>query len=115
MRQHRYEDATVEALDAVGLEHMTPLGHHLLGVALALRGEREQATLAFDTALSFAPGLAIAHRWLVRIHSRPGGDIGKASFHRAQLHVLRKKRSAHGDAKTKADSGTGINAASRPN
>ena len=86
LRQKRYREAVEAALDAVGLEHANPLGHHLLGVALTQLGQFERAVLAFETALQLAPELAIARRWLLKVHSRPGGDLGQAAVQRVILY-----------------------------
>ena len=84
-------DAAAAALDAVGLEHANALGHYLLGVALTQLREYERATLAFETALQFAPEMDIARRWLVKIHSRTGGDAGRAAVYRSQLQRRRMR------------------------
>ncbi len=94
VRLKRDREAAVEALDAVGLEHHLPLGHYWLGVALARGANLQRAVLAFETALSMAPGLAAAHRWLAAIHRFPGGDTAKAAYHRDKAAELRSKREA---------------------
>jgi tetratricopeptide (TPR) repeat protein len=86
--------AAREALEAVGLEHALPLGHCLLGVALARLGHFDRASLALDTALAFQPGMAVALRWLVRIHGRPGGDPARAALYRERLRQLRDRVAA---------------------
>jgi tetratricopeptide (TPR) repeat protein len=89
LRLREDERAAREALEAVGLQHANPLGHFLLGVALAKLGHFERATLAFETALSFHPEMAIALRWLVRVHGRPDGDPARAALWRERLRQLR--------------------------
>ncbi|MGD0199327.1 MAG: alkaline phosphatase family protein [Bryobacteraceae bacterium] len=94
LRQRRHQEAAAEALEAVGLQHFFPSGHYFLGVALARLGQFDRAVLAFGMALSMAPGMAAAHRWLAAIHRRQTGDLGKAAYHRAKAWELRRKREA---------------------
>lgn len=90
--ERKHQEAAEEALIAVGLDHYMPLGHHVLGVALVRLRQFDRATLAFETALSIAPSLINAHRWLYVIHSRPGGDREKATAHRKTAEELRRQR-----------------------
>jgi tetratricopeptide (TPR) repeat protein len=92
LRQRRDVEAADEALSAVGLEHFLPLGHFFLGVALTRLGRFKRAIQAFETALSLAPGLAPAHRWLARLHSWPRGDRSRATQHMDWLHEHRARR-----------------------
>lgn len=98
VRQHCNEDAAKHALTAVGLQHFLPMGHYLLGVALARLGHRERSILAFETALSILPGLLAAHRWLAFLYMQPGGDIEKAERHRELFLHLRQHRAGRVDA-----------------
>lgn len=93
LRQRQEERAVEEALLAVSLQHFLPMGHFALGVGLARLGHYHRATLAFETAVAMFPGLLNAHRWLVALNSRPGGDPAKAACHRelaAQLMARRR-------------------------
>lgn len=85
LRQKRNREAAEEALTAVGLEHDLPIGHFCLGIALARLRHFQRAIQAFETALSLAPGFELAHRWLLRLHSLPGGDRKRARQHAAWL------------------------------
>lgn len=81
LKQKRNVEAAEEALTAVGLEHDLPVGHYCLGIALARLRHFERAVEAFETSLALAPGFELAHRWLLRIHSLPGGDRDLARRH----------------------------------
>ncbi|MGH7983807.1 MAG: alkaline phosphatase family protein [Candidatus Udaeobacter sp.] len=90
------------ALRAVSLLHRLPLAHFNLGVALARSGENERATVAFETALRFRPGMTNAHRYLATIHKSEGGNREKAEFHRSEALRLTRSRarpSAGADSK----------------
>ncbi len=76
------------ALRAVSLLHRLPQAHFNLGVALARSGENERATLAFETALRFQPGMVNAHRYLATINRSEGADPEKARFHRSEVARL---------------------------
>jgi tetratricopeptide (TPR) repeat protein len=92
LRQRHNENAAEQALLAVGLQHFLPLGHFYLGIALARLGHYDRAVLAFETSLTMHPGLIAAHRWLVALNTRPGGDLGKAVRHREILLRIRRQR-----------------------
>jgi tetratricopeptide (TPR) repeat protein len=92
LRQRRNEEAAEEALIAVGLQHFLPFGHFYLGVALARLGHRARAILAFETALSMAPGLIAAHRWLAALYNHPEGSMERATRHRYVYAQLRRQR-----------------------
>jgi hypothetical protein len=70
-----------------------PVGHLVLGIALARLGHFDRAVVALETALSMAPGLLNAHRVLVAIHSRPEGDKRKAGLHKDLAMQLAAQRS----------------------
>ena len=94
LRRRKNEEAVEEALVAVSLQHFLPMGHFYLGVALARLGHFHRATLAFETAVSMAPGFLNAHRWLIALNSRPEGDLAKAAQHRTLLETLIERRRA---------------------
>jgi hypothetical protein len=76
------------------LQHFLPMGHFFLGVALARLGHFDRATLAFETAAAMTPGFLAAHRCLVAINHRPGGDRAKAIKHRKLLAEMAGHRQA---------------------
>jgi len=95
LRQRQNEQAVEEALLAVSLQHFLPMGHFYLGVALARLGHFHRSGLAFETVVAMVPGFINAHRWLVAIHSRPGGDLSKAAQHRKLVgDVIQRRRAA---------------------
>ena len=91
-RKRQNEYAVEEALIAVGLQHFFPMGHFYLGVGLARLGHFHRATLAFETVVTMTPGFLSAHRWLVAVNGRPGGDLAKAAQHRKLLQALIDRR-----------------------
>jgi len=92
LRQRRSREAAEQALVAVGLQHFLPLGHYCLGVALARLRRLDRAVLAFEMALTMAPGMLNAHRWIATIEGMPGGNAEKAAYHRRQAQELAKQR-----------------------
>jgi Tfp pilus assembly protein PilF len=95
LRRRQNEQAVEEALMAVSLQHFLPTGHFYLGVGLARLGHFHRATLAFETAVTEAPGFLNAHRWLIALNSRPGGDPAKAAQHRKLIaQIVERRRSA---------------------
>ena len=92
LRKRMNEDAAEESLVAVGLQHFLPLGHYVLGVALARLGHPHRATVAFETSVAMLPGLVNGHRWLAALQSQPGGDREKATAHRKIASDLLKRR-----------------------
>jgi hypothetical protein len=55
---------------------------------LARLGQCERAEAAFEMALTMAPVMRAAHRWLAAIHGRAGGDAGKAKAHRMAVRAV---------------------------
>ncbi|MGH9356444.1 MAG: tetratricopeptide repeat protein, partial [Terriglobia bacterium] len=94
LRRRKNEEAVEEALVAVSLQHFLPMGHFCLGVALARLGHFHRAVAAFETTAAMAPGSINAHRWLVAINSRPGGDLSKAAQHRKAIAGIVQRRRA---------------------
>jgi cytochrome c-type biogenesis protein CcmH/NrfG len=94
LRKRQNEDAVEEALIAVSLQHFLPMGHFYLGVGLARLGHFHRATVAFETAVTMIPGFLSAHRWLIAINNRPGGDAAKAKEHRSLIAALIQRRRA---------------------
>jgi hypothetical protein len=53
----------------------------------------DRAALAFRTAISMAPGLINAHRWLVAIYRRTGTAADQIAGHQRAIAELQEKRS----------------------
>jgi len=92
LRTRKNREAAEEALAAVGLQHFLPLGHFCLGIALSRLAQFDRAELAFRTALSMAPGMINAHRWLVAIYRHRGSDPEKVLEHQRAIAELKNKR-----------------------
>jgi predicted AlkP superfamily phosphohydrolase/phosphomutase/tetratricopeptide (TPR) repeat protein len=93
LRRRENQQAAEEALAAVSLRHFLPTGHYCLGVALGRMNHLDRAALAFRTALSMAPGLINAHRWLVAIYRRTGAAADQIAGHQRAIAELQEKRS----------------------
>jgi tetratricopeptide (TPR) repeat protein len=91
LRRRKNEQAAEEALAAVGLQHFLPMGHYCLGVALSRIGRLDRAELAFQTALSMAPGMLNAHRWLIALYRSQGTNFDKIAKHRLAVNELQKQ------------------------
>lgn len=63
-RAREYETAAEYALNAVGLLYHFPRAHLLLGMSLAKLKMYDRAVEAFRVALTMAPGLIAAHKYL---------------------------------------------------
>jgi len=92
LRTRKNREAAEEALAAVGLQHFLPLGHFCLGVALSRLAQFDRAELAFRTALSMAPGMINAHRWLVALYRHRGSDPERVLEHQRAIAELKSKR-----------------------
>jgi hypothetical protein len=57
-------------------------------------GHFHRATLAFETVVTLVSGFLNAHRWLVSVNSRPGGDLAKAAEHRRLIAQIVERRRA---------------------
>ena len=88
LRQERWEDAATAALHATGLRPFFPEAHLHRGVALAMTGQRAEATHALETAVAQYPTLVDAHRWLSTLHDLGRGDPTRAALHRQQASRL---------------------------
>ena len=98
LRRRENREAAEEALAAISLRHFLPTGHYCLGVALGRMNHLDRAALAFRTALSMAPGLVNAHRWLVAIYRRTGADLAQIADHQRAIAELQEKRARAGAA-----------------
>jgi predicted AlkP superfamily phosphohydrolase/phosphomutase/tetratricopeptide (TPR) repeat protein len=94
LRTRKNVQAAEEALTAVGLQHFLPLGHFCLGVALARLHQLDRAEIAFRTALSMAPGMINAHRWLIALYRHRGTGQDKIAFHQDTIAGLKRRRHA---------------------
>jgi predicted AlkP superfamily phosphohydrolase/phosphomutase/tetratricopeptide (TPR) repeat protein len=92
LKQRNFQKSAEHALTAVGLQHLLPLGHFILGISLARLRDYSRAILALETALSLHGSFVPAHRYLVAIHGRPGGDPGRAASHRLRIAQIRRER-----------------------
>jgi tetratricopeptide (TPR) repeat protein len=94
LRSRQNQQAAEEALTAVGLQHLLPLGHFYLGVALARLHQLDRAEIAFRTALTMAPGMINAHRWLIALYRHRGSSQDKIALHQDKIADLKRHRHA---------------------
>ncbi len=87
LRLGKNQEAADTALEAVGLLHRLPRSHFNLGVAMLRSQNVEQALLAFQTTVRFAPKMLNAHRWLVRIYDQLRNPA-LADKHRMEIQLL---------------------------
>jgi len=73
----RYDEAFVQAEQALRLSDLEPRGHLLIGMIAARRGRPEEAVQALRRALYLDDSLALAHFWLGNLY-RDRGDAGRA-------------------------------------
>jgi tetratricopeptide (TPR) repeat protein len=66
----RPDDALRILQQALELEPNNPEVHHVMGVLHEQMGDREQAADSFRSAISVAPGMAIAHYYLAQLRGR---------------------------------------------
>jgi tetratricopeptide (TPR) repeat protein len=92
LKQRNFQKSAEHALTAVGLQHLLPLGHFILGISLARLHDYSRAILALEMALSLNGSFLPAHRYLAAIHARPGGDPGRAASHRLRIAQIRRER-----------------------
>lgn len=88
VEQDRTEEAIEAALNAVGLQHVFPEAHFVLGRALVRQGDSARAIRALETALSLNPGHQASHSILARLHYRLGNSRDSWA-HREALRRLR--------------------------
>jgi tetratricopeptide (TPR) repeat protein len=81
LRQDRFEEAALSALQAVGLRHFFPSAHFALGEALMRLGEHARAAEAFEVALTQQPGRRMAHVYLSELYRNYLGEPRKAAEH----------------------------------
>lgn len=85
LRERDYETAMKHALLAIELAPNLALAHYYLGLALDRMGLRQDAILALDTCLIYAPWYSAAHRALLRIHQQEDPHSERAAKHKAFL------------------------------
>jgi len=98
--------AAVEAaLDAIGTQYGNPMGHFLLGAALAQMEQWEPAATALRNCLQLNPRFFRAQRLLARIH-RATGDRDIAAGMESQLllarHVFKQENRSRMEEVTRA-------------
>jgi tetratricopeptide (TPR) repeat protein len=94
LRTVRYVDAADHALKATELVYSYPRAHYHLAVALVRLDRTAQAVQAFDIALSQAPGMIGAHKWLGRLCRRELSEPDRAHYHNTMAGRLTKARVA---------------------
>lgn len=82
IHQNQPEDAIDAALDAIGLQYGNPMGHFLLGAALAQMEQWEQSITALRNCLQLNPHFFRAQKLLARVHRAMG-----ARDHAAELET----------------------------
>lgn len=83
LRQQRYMESVDSVLRAVSLRYYFPAAHYHLGEALARLDRHERAAQAFEVAVSQAPGMRKAHRWLAELYRTRLDDTARAAYHLA--------------------------------
>lgn len=94
LRVRKAEPAARHALRSIGLLYHNPVPHYTLGVALARRGQTDQAVEALQAALAINPNFAAAHRvmaWLLGVRR---GDPAGAAEHRQLARQMQAERRA---------------------
>jgi predicted AlkP superfamily phosphohydrolase/phosphomutase/tetratricopeptide (TPR) repeat protein len=81
LRRNRYEEAVGEFLSAVERIYFFPQAHYHLGETLALMEKHQHAAEAFEIAISLTPGMAKAHKWLVKLYEEELNQPEKAKEH----------------------------------
>lgn len=81
LRQNKLEEAADELLTAIEHLYYMPSAHYHLGEALYKLGKFEEAEGAFRVAVSMAPGMTKAHKWLVRLYENELSMPEKATEH----------------------------------
>ncbi|MEM6784696.1 MAG: alkaline phosphatase family protein [Bacteroidota bacterium] len=81
LHQHRYQEAADAALRAVGLRFHFPAAHYHLGEALTRLGRYNLAAQSFEVALSQAPNMTKANRWLAELYRTHLDQPAKAAHH----------------------------------
>src|SRR5262249_36781140 len=93
LRNRRFGSALDAAAASLALSYFQPVIHHVLGRALAARGDLDGAEKAYKVALAQMPGLPPSHEALARPHPRTGRPPD-ATSHRARAAELRRQYQA---------------------
>lgn len=88
IHQKQPAEAVDAALDAIGMQYGNPMGHFLLGAALAQTEQWEPAATALRNCLQLNPRFFRAQRLLARVH-RAMGDRDIAAELESQLLLAR--------------------------
>jgi len=92
LRRRNYSLAAQSALNALERVHHYPLGHFLLGRALAGMKEYDKAAGAFRAAISVNPNFPEAHIQLAALLERRLGDAESAREHRGLARRMKSRR-----------------------
>src|ERR1019366_2409399 len=91
LRRRKFSAAAQSALDALQRIPHYPLGHFLLGLALAGMKEYQRAAEAFRAAISFNPNFPEAQVRLAALLERHLGDAQSAREHRRLARRMRSR------------------------
>ena len=92
LRRRKFSIAAQSALDALQRNYHDPLGHFLLGVALAGMREYKRSAEAFRAAISFNPNFPEAHARLAALLEKHLGDSESAREHRSLARSMRRRK-----------------------
>lgn len=81
LRRDRYEDALEEFLLSIEGNFYSPNVHYHLGETLLKLEKYKEAENAFKMAVSIAPGMTKAHKWLVELYTKYLPDEDKRKEH----------------------------------
>jgi len=91
----RYEEAAMNALDALATEMRFGRAHYHLAVALCQLGRPHEARRALESWATADPQSAAPYRWLARVCELKLGDPTQATVYNAQgREVVRRRRRA---------------------
>lgn len=86
MRQDRNNEALDHFLAAIDIRYFYPFAHYHLGECLMNLKEPVHAAQAFEVAVSMAPGLKKAYRWLVDLYDAELNDPAKRDHYQQLLN-----------------------------
>jgi tetratricopeptide (TPR) repeat protein len=92
LRRRRFRAAEQAALDALQRVYHSPVGHYLLGLALAGMKDFDRAAEAYYTAISFNPNFPEAHMRLAALLEQHLGDVETAREHRLLAQKMRRAK-----------------------
>jgi tetratricopeptide (TPR) repeat protein len=89
----RYEEAAVNALDALAQEMRFGRAHYHLAIALLQLDKPQEALRALETWAAVEPQAAAPYRWMARVCEQRFDDPPRAASYRAQgRDVVRRRR-----------------------